>query len=374
VLENNHIEDLFKEAFKNYEEPVRPELWTKIASSIPSAPVQPGIDGGVANTITQSSSLFSAFGTWIAGAALVAVASVGIYYLVQPKSTNSELEQVTEKSVASEILPETISSTQPSETSVVNNSVTGNNNEKSLSSNIQPSQKQSTTSSVSAERATELSNNQSESKGQEGHNSEIAIEQQSSKPQQSAPVPSGISTSAVAGNSSGITKLIANPSSGIAPLEVSLNYTGESAKLEWNFGDGNTSLSNNGIQHTFEKPGIYIITLKTTDESGKVKILNQNIEVKKDLTIQNIPNIFTPNNDGRNDIFRFETADLTDLEVSIYDKSGKFVYKWTGTENGWDGRLNNGQLATEGTYFYIIFAAGENNRQHQQKGTINLKR
>ena len=75
-----------------------------------------------------------------------------------------------------------------------------------------------------------------------------------------------------------------------------------------------------------------------------------------------------------NDVFQIITDKDLDIEVSIFDKSGKFIYKFNGLENGWNGKINNLQDAGEGTYFYVIFATGKNGAKNTQKGTITLKR
>ena len=116
------------------------------------------------------------------------------------------------------------------------------------------------------------------------------------------------------------------------------------------------------------------MTYKNTDENGKSFTELVKIEVLSNLTITNVPNIFTPNDDGVNDVFTITTDKDIDIEVSIFDKNGKFVHKYSGVENGWNGKINNQENAGEGTYYYVIFATGKNGAQNTQKGTITLKR
>ena len=67
-----------------------------------------------------------------------------------------------------------------------------------------------------------------------------------------------------------------------------------------------------------------------------------------------IPNIFTPNQDGVNDVFRIETEDATNMEVTILDKKGKIVFEWVGLYGFWDGNLPNGEAAEVDNYFYRV--------------------
>lgn len=67
-------------------------------------------------------------------------------------------------------------------------------------------------------------------------------------------------------------------------------------------------------------------------------------------------NSFSPNGDGKNDIFSLETTDIKSLEVIIFDLSGKQIYSWNSLNGGWDGTFSNGKEAPEGNYFYSVNA------------------
>jgi len=79
-----------------------------------------------------------------------------------------------------------------------------------------------------------------------------------------------------------------------------------------------------------------------------------------------IPSSFTPNGDGRNDVFRIPPNTSIQLQqFSIYDRWGRRIFFTQNRTEGWDGRLNGIPLSTR-TYIYII--RGEND-----KGAIDLK-
>src|SRR5262249_70986 len=54
-------------------------------------------------------------------------------------------------------------------------------------------------------------------------------------------------------------------------------------------------------------------------------------------------NIFTPNGDGKNDVFEIKAKNLNSLAVTIFDQSGKLVYQWNGLDGMWDGNLADGR-------------------------------
>ncbi|MFW5820343.1 MAG: gliding motility-associated C-terminal domain-containing protein [Bacteroidota bacterium] len=76
------------------------------------------------------------------------------------------------------------------------------------------------------------------------------------------------------------------------------------------------------------------------------------IDMSGEITV---PNAFTPNNDGRNDIFKpFFTLLPEDFLMVIYDRYGIVVHKTEDPEEGWNGQVNGGSMATEGVYVYHI--------------------
>jgi gliding motility-associated-like protein len=75
-----------------------------------------------------------------------------------------------------------------------------------------------------------------------------------------------------------------------------------------------------------------------------------------------IPNAFTPNNDGKNDIF------LKDYEVKIVNRWGELLYEG---KDGWDGTSNE-KLVSPGTYYYIATIPDYDNNMKTINGVITL--
>ncbi len=66
-----------------------------------------------------------------------------------------------------------------------------------------------------------------------------------------------------------------------------------------------------------------------------------------------VPNVFTPNADGKNDKFTIDARGLASLHVKIFNRWGMLIYEWFTNDGGWDGSMNNGSKASDGTYFFI---------------------
>ena len=85
-----------------------------------------------------------------------------------------------------------------------------------------------------------------------------------------------------------------------------------------------------------------------------------------------IPTAFTPNNDGRNDLFTPTIKDVQDLNMKIYDRWGSQVWDNKGQTNAWDGNIN-GNLAPEGVYIWRA-EFRSNFKPYYKEGTVTLMR
>lgn len=114
---------------------------------------------------------------------------------------------------------------------------------------------------------------------------------------------------------------------------------------------------------TNSPPGNYTITV-----SGAVDANYTFIYIPGTLTIKSlfqsivIPNTFTPNGDGCNDVWNIKSLiDFPDCIVRIYTKYGNLIYQSRGYSRPWDGTVN-GSAVPVGTYYYIINLQNSSNR------------
>jgi len=66
----------------------------------------------------------------------------------------------------------------------------------------------------------------------------------------------------------------------------------------------------------------------------------------------NLPNVFTPNNDGRNDVYKVEGLANSNAEMEIYNRWGKKIA--TVSNSGWDGKNDEGKEVSDGVYVIVI--------------------
>jgi len=177
-----------------------------------------------------------------------------------------------------------------------------------------------------------------------------------------------------------------DPNKGEAPLEVS--FTDKSVRGSvylWEFGDSKDSISvlKDPEPHIYYKPGEYSVKLTIESDLHCVDSMRFEKIVVDDSDLE-IPNVFTPNDDGLNDRFMVMKVSLKFISVEIFSRSGKMVYNFSGEGEalrnweGWDGKVNNSSAdASPGVYFYVIRALGWDDIEYdskEQRGFVYLYR
>ena len=85
----------------------------------------------------------------------------------------------------------------------------------------------------------------------------------------------------------------------------------------------------------------------------------------------NVPNVFTPNDDGVNDMFTLNNQNINLSNISIYNRWGNQVY-YSENQIDWDGTFNQ-KKCSDGVYFYVLYYY-QNNQLKSKQGTIHLIR
>jgi gliding motility-associated-like protein len=171
------------------------------------------------------------------------------------------------------------------------------------------------------------------------------------------------------------------------PIFSFINTSSNAYTYEWDFGDGGTSLGTNPMHEYAEIPQDYVVTLYAYNVEGCYDSSFMTVTVYEDI-IYYVPNAFTPNGDGTNDIFLpvlTSGIDLTtDYEFSIFNRWGEQVFMTTDPLQGWDGFYPNigtfidlegteNNKAQDGVYTWKIqFKALQNQDVRQINGHVTL--
>lgn len=166
-----------------------------------------------------------------------------------------------------------------------------------------------------------------------------------------------------------------SPDTGYAPAKISFvnRSTGDGLNsFRWDFGDGNQS-SERSPAHVYREPGEYTVNLIATNlQTGCADTLDYNY-VFIDSVIVFIPNAFTPNGDGINDVFKVTDRNFQSFNIWIYNRWGQQVFQSNDSKFSWDGKLNGEELQS-GSYPYIIRGVGKNAKPLHYEGEIRLIR
>ncbi len=136
-------------------------------------------------------------------------------------------------------------------------------------------------------------------------------------------------------------------------------------------------------EYTFTEAGTHCIELYATfingtdtieyakeywSELGPIKIT---ISVSK----LEMPNAFSPNGDGINDIYKAKDGykSLTEFHAYIFNRWGHKLYEWSDPAGGWDGKYNGKDVA-QGVYFVLVKAKGADGIEYNIKRDVNLLR
>jgi gliding motility-associated-like protein len=159
------------------------------------------------------------------------------------------------------------------------------------------------------------------------------------------------------------------------PVDFSGNSSDNIVDWQWSFGDGS---SGNGqtVQYQYENIGTFIVTLIVTDDNGCTYTVTDSVIVKDIFTLY-IPNAFSPDNDGTNDLFMPQglNVDPDSYAMQIFDRWGNLIFETNTWGEGWNGtkyNLGSWEDAVQGAYVYKITAKANeaHKRLHDYVGTV----
>ncbi len=142
----------------------------------------------------------------------------------------------------------------------------------------------------------------------------------------------------------------------------------------WNFLDPTSGTSNTSTSslptHAYNTADSYCPKLVVTNQAGCKDSTTLCLDVLSNISMI-IPNVFSPNGDGLNDVFSVKATGYTNFTCDIFDRWGLKLYSWTGVSGYWDGTEKTSK-AVDGTYFYVIQTTDVKGEDHKYNGFIQL--
>lgn len=147
------------------------------------------------------------------------------------------------------------------------------------------------------------------------------------------------------------------PACGSTTALVEAEFTGSGAdSIVWDMGNGDI-LNSNSISYTYTVPGIYLVSMTAYDlQCNHVQTISDTVKfVGEVISTAIVPNVFTPNGDGSNDILKIAGIDPTaNFSMIIYNRWGRKVFESENNGEFWDGKINGGANAADGVYYFEV--------------------
>jgi gliding motility-associated-like protein len=103
-------------------------------------------------------------------------------------------------------------------------------------------------------------------------------------------------------------------------------------------------------------PGLYTVYVRDRNGCGIAE---------EETVLLMYPRFFTPNEDGYNDVWRIKYSDFEpEMIVHVYDRYGKIVNSFTGSNSGWDGTFNGRSLPSTDYWFVVKRKDGREHKGH----------
>lgn len=137
---------------------------------------------------------------------------------------------------------------------------------------------------------------------------------------------------------------------------VQFNDQSKNAKIvswNWNFGNGAEAVSTvQNPSYTYPDSGSYNVTLKVKTDLNCESTVTKKVKVFDENTLF-VPDAFSPNGDGLNDVFIASGNNITKFEMMIFNRGGAMIFQSNDIKKGWDGHVK-GVNAEGGVYVYKV--------------------
>ena len=127
--------------------------------------------------------------------------------------------------------------------------------------------------------------------------------------------------------------------------------------------------------YEFRESGSTSVSLYVAYDDTSEPELISTIRVSISASILEMPNAFSPNGDGINDIYRAKDThqSIIEFHAYIFNRWGQKLYEWTDIDGGWDGTFH-GTPVGDGVYFVLVKAKGADGVEYNIKRDVNLLR
>lgn len=168
-----------------------------------------------------------------------------------------------------------------------------------------------------------------------------------------------------------------NPNEPIIYQDIQFQYTGTNNvnTWSWTFSEENIQVGHSDEtdpEYSFTIPGIKAVRLMVKNNFGCTDTITKYIVVEAGINVF-IPDAFTPNGDGFNNVFKPVYENVVSTEFSVLDRWGEIMFKTYSLDEGWDGRYR-GKPVPDGVFAYLVKVKGKDNKNYVFNGTVTVLR
>jgi gliding motility-associated-like protein len=138
----------------------------------------------------------------------------------------------------------------------------------------------------------------------------------------------------------------------------------------WTWEINGTMFGDKTPTYVFDTQGSYPISLMVTTIHGCKDTLTKVLSIKDEFLLF-MPNIFTPNGDGLNDVLNAKGLGIKTFDLTVFDRWGEVIFMSNDINKAWDGTFK-GVMCQDDIYVWKIDAVDMNSMKHTKTGHVTL--
>lgn len=157
------------------------------------------------------------------------------------------------------------------------------------------------------------------------------------------------------------------------PIEI-IDFSQNGLTGLWDLGNGDVASYDEGavLTASYDEPGNYTATLLLYNEGGCLSTYSAEICILPPTPLF-IPDIFSPNGDGVNDVLFVRGQGTLEMTFTVYDRWGERVFETSNMDHGWDGQFR-GESMPSGSYIWLLRARLNDGVLLEERGNVLLIR
>ena len=175
-----------------------------------------------------------------------------------------------------------------------------------------------------------------------------------------------------------VTGRFAANTTGADGYEVRYEWRIYASDKSWN--DYIVTRTDEAIEYTFEQSGSFYVELRVSfTKTGVTETFPaegagaSRFQVSVAESKLEMPNAFSPNDDGYNDVYRAKPThqSIVEFKATIFNRWGQRLYSWDNVNGGWDGKVN-GHVVNPGVYYVNVVAKGADGVVYKIRKDVNV--